>query len=84
MRVALGAGRGRIIRQLFIESSLLAFVGGALGILLAGAMTTALVTVAPSTLPRADEIALDWRVLLFSTSVAVVTAIICGLLPAPA
>jgi len=81
-RVALGAGRGRIIRQLFIESSLLAFVGGALGVLLAGAMTTALITMAPPTLPRVDDIGVDWRVLLFSTSLALLTAIICGLLPA--
>jgi len=81
-RIALGAGRGRIVRQLFIESSLLAFVGGALGVLLAGAMTNVLVTIAPSTLPRIEEIGLDWRVLLFSTSVALITAIICGLLPA--
>jgi putative ABC transport system permease protein len=81
-RVALGAGRGRIIRQLFIESSLLAFVGGALGVLLAGAMTTALVGLAPATLPRIDEIGVDWRVLLFSGTVALLTAMICGLLPA--
>ena len=81
-RVALGAGRARIIRQLFIESSLLACVGGALGVLLAGALTTVLVRLAPSTLPRVDEIGLDWRVLLFSGTVALLTAMICGLLPA--
>ena len=81
-RVALGAGRARIIRQLFIESSLLAFVGGALGVLLAGTMMTALVRLAPSTLPRVDEIGLDWRVLLFSSTVALLTAMMCGLLPA--
>jgi predicted permease len=81
-RVALGAGRGRIVRQLFIESSLLAFVGGAFGVVIAGAMTSALVGMAPPTLPRIEDIGLDWRVLLFSTSVAVMTAIICGLLPA--
>jgi putative ABC transport system permease protein len=81
-RVALGAGRTRIIRQLFIESSLLAFAGGALGVLLAGTMTTALVRLAPSTLPMVDEIGLDWRVLLFSGTVALLTAMICGLLPA--
>jgi putative ABC transport system permease protein len=81
-RVALGAGRGRIIRQLFIESSLLACVGGALGVALAGVMTTVLVRLAPPTLPRVDEIGLDWRVLLFSSAVALLTAMICGLLPA--
>ncbi len=81
-RVALGAGRVRIIRQLFIESSLLAFGGGVLGVMLAGAMTTVLVRLAPSTLPRIDEIGLDWRVLLFSSAVALLTAILCGLLPA--
>ena len=81
-RVALGAGRARIIRQLFIESSLLAFVGGALGLILAGTMTTALVRLAPATLPRVDEIGLDWQVLLFSSTVALLTAVICGLLPA--
>jgi putative ABC transport system permease protein len=81
-RVALGASRGRIIRQLFIESSLLAFVGGILGVFLAGAMTNVLIRLAPSTLPRVDEIGLDWRVLLFSSTIALLTAIFCGLLPA--
>jgi putative ABC transport system permease protein len=81
-RVALGAGRARIVRQLFIESSLLAFVGGALGVVLAGTMTAALVRLAPATLPRVDEIGVDWRVLLFSGTVALLTAMICGLLPA--
>jgi putative ABC transport system permease protein len=81
-RIALGAGRGRIVRQLFIESSLLAFVGGVLGVALASGMTTMIVRLAPQTLPRMDDIGLDWRVLVFSGSVALLTALLCGLLPA--
>lgn len=82
VRAALGAGRGRIVRQLFVESSVLALLGGAVGLLLAGWMSRILASLAPATLPRLHEIAVDWRILLFSASVALLTAIICSLLPA--
>jgi putative ABC transport system permease protein len=82
IRTALGAGRGRIVRQLLTESLLLAMVGGALGLLLAFWMTDLLVAFSPEGTPRTDEIAIDGRVLAFSLATAIVTGIIFGLVPA--
>jgi len=82
VRSALGAGRGRLIRQLLAESALLASIGSVLGLLLAVWLSRALVALAPSTLPRLHEIGLDARVLLFTTALTVVTALLCGMLPA--
>jgi len=82
VRSALGAGRGRLIRQLLAESALLASIGSVLGLLLAVWLSRALVALAPPTLPRLHEIGLDARVLLFIAALTVVTALLCGLLPA--
>ncbi|HUJ29913.1 MAG TPA: ABC transporter permease [Candidatus Acidoferrum sp.] len=83
VRAALGARRGRIIRQLLVESVLLALAGGAAGTLagfwLAGWFAAA---VPEDTLPRHAPIALDGRVLLFTLAVSIVSALLAGVLPA--
>lgn len=82
IRVAVGAGQTRIIRQLLTESVLLALIGGALGLCLAQFGTTAAIAAVPRTLPRAEEIALDYRVLLFTLLISLVAGIVFGLAPA--
>jgi predicted permease len=82
VRFALGAGRWRIVRQLLVESILLASVGGVLGLLLAHWGVIALVSVAPEGLARTSEIALDFRVLAFTFLVALATGALFGLAPA--
>jgi predicted permease len=82
LRAALGASRWMIIRQLLTESLLLSMTGGALGLLLAHWATGALVAMAPQTLARTSEIALDFRVLGFAFLVALVTGVLFGLAPA--
>jgi predicted permease len=82
IRSALGAGRWRLLRQSLIESTLLALTGGALGLLLAGWGTSAAVAVLPTTLPRASEIHLDFRVLTFTLAISILTGILSGLVPA--
>src|SRR6058998_2731749 len=82
VRRALGAGRGRLVRQLLTESTLLAFAAGIVGVVLAGSGLQALLAVWPHALPRTPEIALDAQVLAFSLGLAVVTGVAFGLLPA--
>jgi predicted permease len=82
LRSALGAARGRILRQLTVESLLLAAIGGALGVALAFTTTAVLVRLAPVSLPRLDEIAVDRTVLLFAAALSVVASVIFGLVPA--
>lgn len=82
LRVALGAGRGRIIRQLLAESLVVSLVGGLLGVILAWVSLRALLTLAPLELPRSAEITVDGPVLLFACLLAVLTGIGFGLLPA--
>ena len=83
VRAALGAGRGRIIRQLLVESVLLALGGAAAGCLLAYVGIDALVSVLPpNPLPGEIEIALNGPVLLFSLGVAVISALVFGIAPA--
>jgi predicted permease len=82
IRAALGAGRGRVIRQLLTESTLLAVAGGALGILLAAWGTQAALGLLPDALPRAEEIGLDGKVLLFAAAVSLLVGIFFGLAPA--
>ena len=82
IRTALGASRTRIIRQLLTESMLLSFAGGALGLLLAQAGVKLIVAISPNSIPRAAEIGLDRRVLVFTIAVSVLTGIIFGLAPA--
>jgi len=81
VRSALGASRFRLLVQLLTESILLDSIGGALALLLAWLGDRALVALAPGSIPRLDEIRLDWRVVLFTATVALTTGIIVGLVP---
>src|SRR6202046_637001 len=82
VRAALGAGKSRLIRQLLTESILLGVVGGALGLLLASWGMRAALNALPATLPRAGEIHIDLRVLLFTTAATLLAGILFGLVPA--
>ena len=82
LRTALGANRGRVLRQLLSESLLLALLGGGLGALLGIAGTRLLVALAPAGTPRIEDVQIDARVLLFTLAVSVASAFVFGLLPA--
>ena len=82
MRVALGAGRGRLVRQCLTESAVLGFAGGVLGVGLAALGFQPFVALWPGTLPRAEEVQLDWRVLLFAVGVSLLSGFLFGLAPA--
>ncbi len=79
IRTALGASRGRVVRQLLTESVLLAMAAGALGILIASWGTRAALRILPDVLPRAEEVRLDGRVLLFMVAASVLAGILFGL-----
>ena len=82
IRIALGAGQKRVIRQLLTESILLALAGGALGLLLAKFGTAAALAAIPRTLPRSENIGLDMRVLLFTFLISILSGVAFGLAPA--
>src|SRR5262245_38031061 len=82
VRAAIGAGRGRIARQLLTESLLLAMVGGGGGILLAQWAIDALRTLGPEQLPRLQAVSIDGRILLFTLGVTLLTGVLFGLAPA--
>jgi predicted permease len=82
VRAAVGAGRGRLLRQLLTESTLLSLLGGALGILLAWAALRSIRTATALELPRSSEIHLDLGVLGFALALSLATGILFGLAPA--
>ena len=82
IRAALGAGGGRIVRQLLCESVLLGLVAGALGLVLAAWSTRIVLAILPSALPRQGEIRLDLGVLLFTLGLSIAVGILFGLVPA--
>lgn len=82
MRAALGAGRGRLVRQLLTESLLLAGIGGVFGTLVAEFGVKALMGLSPHELPRAAAIRMDGLVFAFAISVITVTGLVVGLIPA--
>jgi len=82
MRVALGARRGRLVRQCLTESGVLGLFGGALGILLAFVGVHPFVSLWPGSLPRAGDVRLDLRVLLFALGVSLLCSLLFGLAPA--
>ena len=82
IRIALGAGRARLIRQLLTESVLLATVSGAVGFLLALWGVDLLTSLAPDSIPRLDEVNAAARVLIFVIATSMLTALAFGLVPA--
>jgi putative ABC transport system permease protein len=82
VRASLGAGRGRLVQQLITESLVLSLVGAMVGILVAVWATAAFVAVAPSNIPRLDEVVVDRRVALFAVVVASLIAVLFGVAPA--
>jgi putative ABC transport system permease protein len=82
VRFALGASRGRVVRQFLVESLVLSAAGCAAGVLLGSVMMRVLSLAAPREIPRIDGITMDWRVLAVSAAVAVLSGIVFGVLPA--
>ncbi len=82
VRMALGARRGRLVRQLMTESLVLAVSGGVVGLVLATLLTSGLLSLASGELPRASEVRLDAPVLAFSLLLSIVTGLLFGLVPA--
>jgi len=82
MRVALGAGRGRLARQCLTESAILGVGGGLLGVGLAFVSIHPFVAFWPGSLPRAEEVHVDWRVLVFAVGASLLSGFLFGLAPA--
>jgi predicted permease len=82
IRTALGAGRGRIIRQVLNETLLLGIAGGLLGIAGASAALRAFIAYAPINIPRLDEVQIDWRVVAFSLGLSLIAGLLSGVIPA--
>lgn len=81
LRTALGAGRGRIVRQLLTESSILGLIGGCLGVAIAVAGVRAFVAISPGDIPRLAEITVNGNVLAFAAITSVLTSLLFGLAP---
>lgn len=82
VRAALGASRGRLIRQMLTESMLLSLLGGALGLLVANTGKDALIAFAPPDMPRLTEVSLDGSVIAFSLIVSILSGVMFGIAPA--
>jgi predicted permease len=82
LRAALGAGRGRVVRQLFTESCVLAGVAGLAGLLLASMLVQGVVALAPADLPRIDDVRMNTTVVHFALGLSLVSTAIFGLVPA--
>ncbi|HKV41094.1 MAG TPA: ABC transporter permease [Blastocatellia bacterium] len=82
VRAALGARRSRLVRQCLTESGVLGLFGGVLGVVFAAGGVRPFVTFWPGSLPRAEEIRLDWHVLLFAIVVSMLSGLLFGLAPA--
>ncbi len=82
IRAALGAGRAALIRQLLVESLVLSFAAGVLGVLLASMTTSTLLALAPDVIPRAQTVHLDLAILGFALAISVGSGLLFGLVPA--
>jgi len=82
MRLALGASRARIVRQMLTESMLLSLVGGAAGIVTAVGTLSFILRFVPSNVPRLNEVRIDWVVLAFALLISILTGLMFGLAPA--
>lgn len=82
IRLAIGASRGRLIRQLLTENFVLASAGGGVGVLIALWAQQLVIGSLPAGLPRVQEIHVDWRAVAFAAAITTLTSLICGLVPA--
>jgi len=82
LRAALGAGRGRVVRQLFTENCVLGGVAGLVGLLLASMLIQSVGALAPADLPRIDDVRMNQTVVLFALGLSLVSTVIFGLVPA--
>jgi len=82
VRAALGSGRGRIIRQMLVESGVLALVGAVVGVVLAWWGTRIIIALSPGNLPRVESVSIDGQVLAFTAGVTAIAALAFGLAPA--
>lgn len=82
IRAAMGATRGRVARQLLMESGLIAIAAGGLGIAIAFGAVRLLILMGPDSVPRLDELSIDWTVSLYAIGIALVTMTVFGLMPA--
>src|SRR6185437_8260754 len=82
VRLALGASRGRMVRQMLTESMLLSLIGGVVGIATAVGTLGFIVRLVPSSVPRLSEVRIDWVVLAFALLISILTGLVCGLAPA--
>jgi putative ABC transport system permease protein len=82
VRAAIGAGRGRLVRQTLVENIVLGLFGGIAGAILAALIHRALPSVLPANFPRLGDVAFGWRIELFAAAVSIVAGLACGVLPA--
>jgi len=82
VRLALGVRAATLLRQAIVESMVLSITGGVIGLALAAGALRVGISLLPQTLPRVDEIGLDWPVMLFALGLALLTGFLCGLAPA--
>ena len=82
IRAAMGASRGRVVRQMLTESILLSAIGGVAGLLMSVWLTEVLLSIVPEGAPRMDQVGIDYRVLAFAFGISALTGILFGLVPA--
>jgi putative ABC transport system permease protein len=82
IRAAMGASRGRVVRQMLTESILLSAIGGVAGLLISIWLTDVLISIVPEGAPRMDQVGIDYRVLSFAFGISALTGILFGLVPA--
>lgn len=82
IRAAMGASRGRVLRQMLTESILLSAIGGIAGLLLSIWLTDVLISILPEGAPRMDQVGVDYRVMAFALGISALTGILFGLVPA--
>jgi putative ABC transport system permease protein len=82
VRAAMGASRGRVVRQMLTESILLSAIGGVAGLLMSIWLTDVLLSIVPEGAPRMDQVGIDYQVLVFALGISALTGILFGLVPA--